>query len=259
MLLILLLIAAVGVVYFFRDRIFDNVDASTAPAAVVNPQPEPVMPAAVVLDPGPVKPEPGPAVTELEPLESEPGPVVVETGADPGELEPVPPPQPKFDVEGFLAHAKSVMLKRCGPEIAKHDEALEKNLESFQRNARRLARRNLEKIYYRAVERELDDFIAKCKADGSRVGEELEHSLTFNNWLVELHQEYQDNEAKIDEGIIVALAGQAKTYLHGLGLRVQALREDDPEAADLIQDEIDKVNDSPDYFAGMMLEAARND
>ena len=45
--------------------------------------------------------------------------------------------------------------------------------------------------------------------------------------------------------MMLALTGQKTTYLHGLGLRINALRKDDPVAADLIKVELDKVSDRP--------------
>lgn len=279
LLVMLPLVAGLVAVLFFRDRIFPNADPGPEPAPVVEHMPEPVNPDPVVPDPEPVQPEPEvvaldpePEVVVLDPQPVTPEPVpevvepaiavsdpVTEPVTGPGIPEPVPPPQPKFDVEGFFAHARSVMLTRCAPDIAKHDELLAKNLTDFRDDARRLSIANLDEMYHEAAERELGDFVSKRQLAGNRMGESLERPLKFKKWLVDLHEEHKAREILIDGQMMHALAGHQNTYLHGLGLRIKALEEDDPAAADLIKAEVEKVNASPDYFAGLMLEAARNE
>lgn len=171
----------------------------------------------------------------------------------------MPPPQPKYNVKGFFAHARSVMLTRCAPDIAKHDELLAKNLMDFRDDARRLGISNLGERYHEVAEMEVGEYVSKRQLAGNRMGEALERPLQFNVWLVDLHEEHKAREVLIDGQMMHALAGHQKIYLHGLGLRIKALEENDPAAADLIKAEVEKVNASPDYFAGLMLEASRNE
>lgn len=97
-----------------------------------------MIPSSVVHQPNPVEPEPGPVASIPEPIE--PGPVAAVT--EPAEPNPSPvvpdfeteskgsgsvtSAQPKYDVAGFLAHARSVMAGRCGSDVAKRDRALKK-------------------------------------------------------------------------------------------------------------------------------------
>ena len=77
--------------------------------------------------------------------------------------------------------------------------------------------------------------------------------MKLKKWLVEAHGEYQEKEASIDGDLKSALAEHQKTYLYGLGLKVKTLtQEDDLAAALLIQREINKVNEDPDYFPVLM-------
>jgi hypothetical protein len=226
--------------------------------------PEPVKPDPVVTAPEPLKPDPDPVVSVPQPVQPDPvftvpGPEKPDLDPEPVNPDPVTSPQPKFDVEAFLAHARSVMVKRCEPEILKHDQELEKNLADFRSNAAELVKTNLTENFHDAAGRELDAFVAERKADGSRMGEELEKPLKFKQWLVELHEEHQKKEDRIDEKLMDALAGHQNTYLHGLGIRIKALQEDDPAAADLIKAETAKVAAGPEYFVNLMREAIQKD
>ena len=262
LLVVLTLIAGALAVFFFMDRPSHMPDPSPAPAQVVEHKPEPVKPGAATTEPEPEPPGPGPLVEEPEPVKPDPAPVVAkpapvlpETGTKPGKTETVTAPQPKFDVDGFLAHARSVMAKRCDPDFDKYDESLAKNLEDFNTGARRLIKSELGEIHHQAAENELDEFVAKRRADGNRMGIGLENKLKFKKWIVELHKEHQTREELIDDELMRSLAEQEKTYLQGLSLRIKALELDDPAAADLIKNESDKVEADPDYFADLMRDA----
>ncbi len=271
MLVALLLIAGIVAVFFFRNQIFHNTDPSPDPPSVVDHQPEPVKPGPVAAEPEPIKPEPEPAepepvlaATEPEPLEPEPGPAAAEpepAEPEPGPVaaDPVQAPQPNCDVEAFLVHARSVMLGRCSSDIAKRDEALEKNLADFQNDAMQSIKENLLEKWHEGGRKELGVFVDKCRADGNRMREGLENPLKHKKFLVTLHDEYKFKEAKIDREITSAFAKHEKTYLYGLGLKMKALQKaDDPVAVDLIKAEIDKVAASADYFPDLMLKANKD-
>lgn len=256
LLVILVLIAAIVIVFINRDKLRQGTAAPSplppvaqtepgpATPKTANPESEPVAVTPHPVEPEPVSPPPA-APVEPDPVASHQPPA------------PQPVPEPKFDVDGFFAHARSVMLKRCEPEILKHRAALEKNLADFQREGLRLIQVNLEPVYHDAGARELTDYIAQCENNGHRLDQELEKPLKFKKWLVELHKQFQQTEARICEALKTALAEHEKTYLHGLNLRVKPLRDaNDPAAADLIQAEINAVNDDPEYFARLMMDAA---
>jgi serine/threonine protein kinase len=273
--LLLLLVIALAVFIFSNPE----ADPVPAPTPVVEHPPEPVPPEPVppatdpvVAQPDPVQPAPDPVATlpdpvatvpepllpEPGPVQPEPGPVAADPATPPAIPDSVTTPQPKLDVNAFLAHARAVMAERCKPEIVKRDEALVKNLADFRSDAIGLSLTNLTAEHHRPFERELDDFLAEREEDGNRIGESLVQKLKFKKWLVELHEKYQQKEAAIDEQLMDALAEHQNTYLHGLGIRIKALQQDDPAAADLIKAETGKVAASPDYFAGLMQEAIKN-
>jgi serine/threonine protein kinase len=265
MLVAVLLIVGVVVVIFFRDQIFHKADPSPDPAPVVDQKPESVKPSPIVPEPEPVVPapslatsepepvDPAPSLATSEPAEPEPGPVASEP-----ETEPVKAQQPKSDVLGFIAHARSVMIGRCDPDMVKRDEALKKNLDDFKSDAWKSIRENLEERWHRAARREVGKFLDTCKDNGNRMGEGLGKPLEVKKWLVALHEDYQNKEAKIDGEMTASFAKQEKTYLYGLGLKVKALEKtDDPAALEMIKAEIDKVTASTDYFSGLMLEAKK--
>jgi serine/threonine protein kinase len=227
-----------------------------APVAAVREVPEPP---AHLPEPEPIKPEPAPVVTVPEPMEDDTAPVVSENEKEQMTPEPVSGPQPKFDVPGFLSRARSVMVKRCEPEFTKHTAALEQNLTDFKSNGLEKMEVHLEAIHHNAFGRELGNFVDERRTLGNRIGTGLVSKLKFKQWLVEVHQEHQTREAEIDEALETALAEQQKTYLLGLGIRVKALRKEDPAAADLIEEEVGKVNADSEYFPNLMREAIASD
>ncbi len=259
LLVILVMAAAVVALIVYRSKISEKTGPAPAPVAenpptAVVPAPETpaTEPEPVAVTPSPAEPEPA-SPLPTPPVEPDP----VASHLPPVDPAPPPGPKPKFDVNGFFAHARSVMLKRCEPEILKHHAALEKNLAGFQREGLGLIQANLEPVYHDAGGRELANFIAQCEHNGHRLGKELEKPLKFKKWLVELHKQYQETETRIDETLKTALAEHQKTYLHGLNLRMQPLRDaGDPAAAGLIQAEIGAVNEDPEYFARLMMDAA---
>jgi hypothetical protein len=281
----LVVIAIIVALISFKDRIVNMVGSGPEPAPVVDDQPGPVEPSPVVPDPEPVNPKPAPESTEPElatsqPDPVEPGPAVVEPGpvvavepepepvvsnpdvSDP-QTENVDPvisssPQPKFDVPGYLAHARSIMTGRCGPVFTKRDEALDTNLTDFRSDAYELIHANLEEMYHRAGKRELDAYVAGCRENGGRLAEKLDKPLKHKKWLVELHDQYRVRESRIDGRMENDMSEHRKTYLYGLGLKLKALEEaGDPGAVDLIKAEIDKVNARPAYFTELMMELCR--
>ncbi len=258
------------VCYYYKDPIRRMLNLAPTQVQLVELKPEPEKPKKSAADPEsaksepeplasvpePVKPGPEPTVSAPEPVMPEPEPLASSAGAGSGASPTVTTPQPKFDVDGFLSNARSVMLTRCTPDIAKHDQALENNLAAFKREGMGLAQTNIGANHHQALGKEIDAYLATCKANGNRLADKLDAPLKFKKWLVELHEERKAMEKEIDERLIRALTGQKTTYLHGLGLRINALRKDDPVAADLIKVELDKVNTSQVYFADMMVEAA---
>ncbi len=263
MLVALLMIAGLVAAFLFKDQIFPKSSPPPTLPPIVDEPVAPVNPDPVVHEPEPVRPDPGPLVHEPEPVEPNPGPVASEPAPDPVVSEPVvgsmPSVAPKFDVDGFLEHARSVMVKRCGPEIVKHDEALKNNLADFKLNALKLQKENLPERFLTAGARELDTFVSTQELNNNRMGTELEKPLKFKPYLVDLHQQCKAKETQFDAELTTALAEHQKTYLYGLGIKLKALQDaKDAAAVELIKTEIEKVNTSPDYFAGLMSAASKN-
>jgi hypothetical protein len=278
------ILVAVGVVLLliFRDQIFPADDStpkntpvtqkkpdtgnSSSPESPEKPDIKPINPDTKVTDiedpqTGPGVPDPGtvqldPGKNDPELVHPAPGP-----GTDPGKPDPEIKPEPvkaepKFDVDGFLSHARSVMQERCEPDMTKHREALKKNVANFRSEAWRLARSNLDEKWHEAARREIDEYCDECVENGNRMVEELHKSLKPKKWFVALHEEYGEQEKEIDQALEAAFTKQQKTYLYGLGLKVKALeKEDDPLAIELIKAEVDKVNENHEYFRNLMLKS----
>lgn len=270
--LVLPLVAVALLGYYFKDKIISIINPAPVQVQVIEQKPEPAKPEpepaktepepekpeVTVTEREPEKPEIEPEASVPEPVIPEPAPLTSAAGTANENSAPSTAPQPKFDVDGFLARARSVMLARVLPEIAKGDRALESNLADFKREGMKLAHTNIHKIYHQPLEEELDGYLAKCKTNGNHLLEHLDGQLKFKPWLVELHDEYMTSEKEIEGDLTRALAVHKATYLQGLGIKINALRKDDPAAADLIRVELDKVNNSKVYFTELMLEVAKD-
>ena len=192
----------------------------------------------------------------FQPEEPKLSPAISEPGTEPSGSGAVTSTQPKYDVEGFLAHARSVMAGRCGSDVAKRDVALKNNISDFRNDAWKLLKGNLPENFHAAAGRELDECMDELKANGNRMGKGLKSPLKHKKYLVDLYKEFQMKETKIEEESSSVLAEPQKTYLYGLSIKLKALQEaNDPAAANLIQTEIDNVGVIQNYFLRLMREA----
>lgn len=257
-LVITILVVAVvaGVFFIFRDN-----DSSSKPDPkpdadpVANIQPSPVIPdpepKPLIREPDPVVADPVP--TDPDPVASAPDPMVSEPEVEPEDPEPVLVEKPKFDVEGFFTHARSVMVKRCEPFVTRHEKALENNIGRVKIEGLRLMKENLQFKWHDASTREIERFVDECKDNGNRLEQKILGPLKVKKWFIALNEERFEKQSQIDRELERALIKQQKTYLYGLGLKVkELLKTDDPIAVDMIKAEIEKVNASADYFPSLV-------
>jgi serine/threonine protein kinase len=248
-----LLLVGMVVAYFYRDQIFPKAAPNTITEPIIVRPAERVAPGSGEAEPEPVKPEPKAVVSIPELIEPAPSPGDFEPAPASEAAESVTTTQPKYDVEGFLAHARSVMAGRCGSYATKRDEALKKNISDFRSEALSLLKENLPEKFHLAGESELDAYVKQLKKNGYRIEKTIQHPLKHKKYLVELNKKYLQQDTQIDGETILAFAEPQKTYLYGLEIKLKALQEaDDLAAANLIKAEIDKVSVSPGYFPSMM-------
>lgn len=167
---------------------------------------------------------------------------------------------PKFDVDGFFVKARRIMQDRANPLIANRDTEITKNLADFERAVKRLIRKLNQGNYRDTVELRLESYMEKCKQADNRIPplpgalEERVPSIVTFFGFTEIHEEFFDKQTAIDEKLISSLSQLTPTYILGLEKQIERLKkDDDPAAAALIAEEIDKTRGSNSYFPNLML------
>ncbi len=269
--LILVLILAVGLcAYLLREKLApaaakDGPKPGPGATVVVLPEPSSVRNQPPPRPPRPPrqKPAPRPAPERVEEPEPE---EPVAKHEEPREVQPsrvpeettVPavavPTVAKLNVAEFLKNAQAVMIRKSAFDISRRDDALERNMIEFRREGKRLIRKNIEKYEKDRLEKEFDLFVAAQVQGGNRVGEELPDKFEDRIGFPQFFETFQKNEARIDADLVSALNDELQTYILGLETRVKKLREEnDPVAADEIQEEADRVKGDPMIFVEMVV------
>lgn len=259
----LMLVVVALLVFLYWERISPKANPSPPPIRIVVQAPEPAISTPEIFNPQRSGPDSASVVFASDPLKSDPGPAAL---AESVELPPGPEGtgsvntgQTNFDVDGFLAHARSVMVTRCVSNSIDPVEARKKNVAAFKTEALKLLKENLpEKIHFNA-ENELNRQVSELEQNSYWLGDTLKAPMRNKKYLIPLHQEYLQKEKQIHKQALLGYAEPQKTYLYGLGLKVKALQEaHDPAAATVIQAEMDKVAASESYFPGLMQAAKRD-
>lgn len=160
----------------------------------------------------------------------------------------------KLDVADFLKTAQGVMIRKSAFDISRSHDALEKNIIEFKKEGRRLIRKYISKYRKDYAEKDFDMFVDRLVQGGNRVGNQLPYEFEGREGFEGFLENFQRNETKIEADLASALNDEAQTYIKGLEIKIQKLREDnDPVAADEIQSEIDKVKQDSAYFVEMMV------
>lgn len=196
------------------------------PAAQPEPQPE----SKIHFE---VPPQPGAAAT---------------TQADSDDFEA----KPKADVPALLSQTRKVMQELADPISKLHTNKIKNNFWAFGNGASTAA--GSVKSNRAASIARVEKTIEKLAHDGARVPDVLISSLASLPDLRELHAKTLEEQQNIDFEYRRDIAALTSTYL--LGLRKQSERlkqEKDPGAVRLIDEEVAKVRDDPEYFVQLML------
>lgn len=278
-LLLLVLVLAVGLcAYLLRDKLAPGtVTEETKPgtgAKVVIPEPpkfgnQPAPPR----PPRPPRPNPAPQLAEKNQKSDKPAAKLAEANerekpekpkevqspglheeaalADPA---PTVPTVAKLNVSEFLKNAQRVMIRKSAFDISRCNDALKKNMVDFRREGKRLIRKHIAKDEQDRLDKEFDIFVTAQVQGGNRLGEKLPDEFSNQEGFPKFFETYQKNEARIDTALVSALNDELQTYILGLETRIKKLREEnDPVAADEIQEEVDRVKGDPMTFVEMVV------
>jgi serine/threonine protein kinase len=283
-------LAAIGAAVYLLNR-------PSPPPAVKSPPPAPApspTPEVPKPEPGlaetPVKPEPPKPAPTPEP-EPSPEPEVSVTPEPNPEPAPAPPPvKPLFDVTAWLNdRARPVMRDKASPVFKEHEQALERNLDAFQRRVDRIIRK-VEGFQRDSLEEASDTEFDKMREQGNRIPP-LDQIAGFagprdngagpgagpgaapgggpggGRWpgrgffdlgptreaIATEHADYYAKQDEIDKALDTALAKLQATYITGIELQIKRLIDQkDQAAADLLTAEIDATRDQPKRFDRLM-------
>lgn len=183
------------------------------------------------------------------------------TMVDPDHHASVPPkPAPEeekvstFDVEGFFARARVLMKDRATPIIAANTAKLTKNLETFERGAKRCVRRMERGDDRDDAEEALTDLMAEIVEERYHIPKKLPIDLAVVNDLDEVHEESIEVQDALDLSLKAELRQLGSLYIVGLEKQIERLDPKiDVEAIERITEEIEKTRDKADYFPNLML------
>ncbi len=189
------------------------------------------------------------------------------------ETEPAPTPESTFDTVGWLEMARGKMKEKAKPVMAGHQKKIIRNFDDFRRGVKKVLRQ-IDNRDRREIEKKADALIDKCRESGARVPEAFDFGLgkvaargrskeekqsnaTLLNHskdlLAEFHKDALAKQAEIDRDFAADMLALSQTYILGVELQVQRLKDaDDPIAAETLQDEADATRDRPERFTRLM-------
>jgi serine/threonine protein kinase len=192
------------------------------------------------------------------PLPSTPGampdPAAVVAPQPTPEVAPVAPAvvEAKYDVTAFFGRARKIMLDRTKPTITAYRSSLKGNLTTFERSLKRHVRKL--KLSDSESDKNIEKAIAGWIAGGGRIPDSLGEKLGAIPEVQSVYDEAVQKQANLDEILKRELGKQSATYILGLEMQIERLKPDnDVGAISLIQQEIDKTKESPQYFSDLML------
>jgi serine/threonine protein kinase len=159
---------------------------------------------------------------------------------------------PRFDVPGFFQRARKIMLDRAAPAIAKYHSGLKDNLWSFDKAMLACVGKPLSNRAEGAAR--IKQAVDALKAEGGRIPESLELSITDTTGIEACHIEALEKQKNIDFELSQSLYQLSSTYILGLEKQIERLKADnDTGAIKLIESEIERTKESPEYFYGLMM------
>ena len=163
-------------------------------------------------------------------------------------------PAAKFDVPGFLEdRARKIMREKAQPLISVHATNLAANLENFEKELRKQARKL--KIDDDRVDLFLIPAVEQWKENGNRIPADLGHRIFTEPEIQAIHEAYLQRQTGFDDTLQQGLSQLSKLYITGLEKQIERLQADkDVGAVKLLKEEIEQTRDSPRYFSRLMTE-----
>ncbi len=158
------------------------------------------------------------------------------------------------EVEEFFERARGIMLDRCRRSIEDHETALAANVQTFERNFRRINRRLSDRFRGRADLR-LQRLLAEIGENANRIPENIGEELALVPGADGVHEEALASQKEADDRLIAAMAEQNDVYIIGLERQVERFDEENNLiGANLVRVEISRARESPHHLGRLMME-----
>ncbi len=165
---------------------------------------------------------------------------------------------PRFDVTGFFERGRKIMQEKSTPYIQVAQNNLAANLSDFERELKRLVRK--ERIKDLTIEDAIEQQIESWHETGARIPRNIRGRVSLITGFDEAAEEFLKSQTGIDDALSQQLGSLAPTYILGLEKQIERLKpENDVGAVSLIEDEIKATKDDAEYFPGLMLEPNTKD
>lgn len=254
-----LAIAAVviGGVFFVFSRKPEEPKAKPTvdvPLTTKEPEPAPETPVSPSREttPAPVAPDKSDTASSSAFGSTEPPVVDPEVVPDTTEEPAAPAIAPKFDVTGFFAKGRKMMQDRAKTPLTTYRNNLKANFDDFQRAAEKQTRK--QKLSGAGDGSLIAKAITEIEENGELLPEELDSPLDDMEDLAAAHKSCYARQVGIVDTLNMALSQLSGVYIIGLEKQIERLRSsDDPGAIALIEQEIEKTKESPEYFSALML------
>jgi serine/threonine protein kinase len=248
-----LVVLAIAAVFFLSKKPAPK----APPSVVVVPLTKTAPPTPKPLDssPVPTTPEPTPSPAEdADSIATEPlTPVPEETTESPIEETSAAPETAvaKFDVSAFFDYARNAMRKKAVAPLANYRTNLKTNFSEFGRAVEKQTRK------LKISGSEEADTITTTLAEMEETGvipKILDSEFAELEGVPAIHKSCLVRQTGIQDTLNESLAQLSGTYILGLELKIKQLKDaNDPGAVALIEEEIEKTKDSPEYFSELML------
>ncbi len=165
-------------------------------------------------------------------------------------------PAARFNVPAFMEKAHKYMLVDygCGKEINSATSKLRGNLDEFEREAKRLIRKD------KAIGNKLESKISKEMEEWkkeNRLPNNLGGEVSAVTDIEGEYDKYLEVQKGIESALYAKLTTLAPTYILGMEKQLERLKADnDVGAIPLIQQEIDATKQDSEYFPKLMIEKA---
>ena len=164
-------------------------------------------------------------------------------------------PASSFDLDGFLARARDIMLAKAQPNILKHRDGLAKNVDSFGRGLKRIARR----LEYGqdAADYKIEKLLETIHASDNRIPEKFDYKEINDKIIDQVRDVFSEHlaaQAKLDAQFSAELLELSRTYIVGIELQIKRSKaQNDETAAEALAAEITATQADPTHFETLML------